>query len=341
MKKVAYGAALGTVLAAFFIVQFAEAAVIFSQPFGSVTGTKVISTTPFVFKQSAPNYNATEAFQIGGGSVYIYVASDSGNRFFNVCVMNQTSGVGIACSSNYEATATSTFWTLPLDTLNEGGTMIPGNNYRVRISDVVGTTWTVRYLENSAGNLYFIVRDINGGDVPPNWGAITFPPPIDFGAIQFVATSSSLFVNSTTSLISIADQCDDAGNIFSRGICYAFTYLFVPTPTVLNNYAALPELVTTKFPFSWVSDVQNGINDLSTSPVAAPVYSFALADLGIGSTTPIGNLLPNFVGFSTSTVFTYMSPTVWASGQLLISGILWMGLAYDVYATVRRRHSSV
>jgi len=158
-----------------------------------------------------------------------------------------------------------------------------------------------------------------------------------------IATSSPLWGQYTaTDTIAQMGSCTEVDNIFGRAICASFAYLFLPNPQVMTQWTQLPTLMQTKFPFSWVSDVQGSITGLTASTTAnAPTYSLSLHDLGLGSTTPIGNLLPNFTAFSSSTALSYFPSGLWAAGQLLIAATLWLALGWDIYATVRRRHAHV
>jgi len=158
-----------------------------------------------------------------------------------------------------------------------------------------------------------------------------------------LATSTGLFSSfSASSTLAAISNCAGSGNFFGEAICIAFSYLFLPNPQVLDQWVNLPNVAQEKFPFSWVSDVKNSITGLSASSTAnSPTYAYNLADLGLGSTTPLGNMLPNFTAFSSSTALTYMPAGVWAAGQALMAAVLWLALGFDIYATVRRRHAHV
>jgi len=169
-----------------------------------------------------------------------------------------------------------------------------------------------------------------------DWGAISFP--LVYGtSTAGIATSSPLW-NSIT-FASSTVQCE-TGNIFSSGLCAAGSYLFVPNPQILNSYAGIPTILSQKFPFSWVYGVSSALTGGSgAAAVATSTYSINLANLGIGSTSPMGNILPNFTAFSEASVKTYIPAPVWATFQALIVAGLWLLLGFDIYATVRRRHS--
>jgi len=187
-------------------------------------------------------------------------------------------------------------------------------------------------------------------------GASAAPTPviIDWSAYSspliFSSTTSGIATNSplwaaytaTDTLLMMQGSCSQAGNFFGEALCVAGSYLFTPNPNILSSWAALPATAETKFPFSWVVAVKASLTGLSASSTQNfPVSSFALHDLGYGSTTPIGNFLPNFTAFASTTVLQYMPAGVWAAGQALIAAALWLALGFDIYATVRRRHAHV
>jgi hypothetical protein len=183
------------------------------------------------------------------------------------------------------------------------------------------------------GAPYFV---INAGI---QWDLIQFPLVYSSSSAA-IATSSGLW--DSISFASSTVNCD-SGNIFSDGICSAAVYLFVPNPDILNQYSELASTtIPDKFPFSWVFDVKNSITGASaTSSMGTTTFSFNLHDIGIGSSTSMGNFLPNFTVFSEQTVKTYIAPSIWSAFQALIAAALWLVLAFDIYATIRRRHQHV
>jgi len=157
------------------------------------------------------------------------------------------------------------------------------------------------------------------------------------------ATSSSMFSNqnATSTLNDLADQCSQSGNFFAEAICISFSFLFMPGDVTIARWAALSDTFQAKFPFSWVFEAADLFDSLSETPTSAPVYSFNLANLGIGATTSMGNILPNFTAFSSSTVMQYIPSDVWNAFQALIAAGLWLLVGFDIYHTMRRRHAHV
>lgn len=167
-----------------------------------------------------------------------------------------------------------------------------------------------------------------------DWTAITTSPPFTLGTTSTaIAASSSLW--SSISIASSSLSCS-TGNVFSDALCSAGAYLFIPSPAVLNNFSLLPQQLGTRFPFSWIYGVQSAINGLTASSTTnfEPAI-LNLHDLGVGSTTPIGNILPNFDALSTSTIQKYMPVGTWDDIQLLISASLWLGLGLYLFYETR------
>jgi len=107
------------------------------------------------------------------------------------------------------------------------------------------------------------------------------------------ATSSSFF--------------DSIGSSISNGFCRASLFLFAPSEQSLNQFLVLASSSQEKIPFSYVFGVYDQVNGLSaTTTENVPTYTANLAAVGIGSTTPIGNILPNATWLSKATIDTYL-----------------------------------
>jgi len=193
---------------------------------------------------------------------------------------------------------------------------------------------------NFTGALFYRIYTDAG---PIDWDNYVGPALLASTSASAIATSSSLWgdYDATTTLIQL-ERCVDSGNLFSRAICLSFSYLFTPNPRVLDSWASVPTQLSAKFPFSWVSSVQTSLQTAAASSTGnMPLVAMNLHDLNIGSSSPMGNIMPNFVALSTTTVREYIPDTIWNAGQLLMQTTLWMALCFDIYATVRRRHAHV
>jgi len=184
---------------------------------------------------------------------------------------------------------------------------------------------------NGSGDYYQVSDSPTTIDFSPLLGV---QPPYNLAAAPIAASSSLWGAYATSS--TLAASCD-SGNLFSDGICQAFSFIFIPNPEILNGFIALPALAGTKFPFSWIYGVQNEVSTLSASSTSNMIgLQLNLGSLGVGSTTSMGNILPNFEAFGTSTIETYVSPTEWVYFQDWIAFALWLGLIADVFFLAKR-----
>jgi len=121
---------------------------------------------------------------------------------------------------------------------------------------------------------------------------------------------------------------------FSLSDCMG--YLFYPGQDSLTAYPSLYATIQEKLPFSYFFSIANVWSSLSASSTEnSPTYSLNLRNLGIGSTTPLGNLMPNFDGLSSSTVETYLTPGLLDLLKALAAAALILALFADIFFTVR------
>lgn len=174
------------------------------------------------------------------------------------------------------------------------------------------------------------------------------------------ATSSlSIFNSSTTvdidtafnsgglSTTTIESYCDtnmpfDNSNIINAtktalpwAFCKTAFFVVVPTSDSVNQFATLGTDLQSRFPFSWFSTIVNTWNGLTASTTAnSQTLEFRLHDLGIGSTTQMGNILPNVIVFSSSTVEQYFGGNFDTWKNLGAIAIL-LTLIADIFFTTR------
>lgn len=121
-----------------------------------------------------------------------------------------------------------------------------------------------------------------------------------------------------------------------NGLCRVGAFLAIPNQTSLNQFTTLSATTKEKFPFSYVVTVLTTWGTLTASSTAnAPTFTYSLHDLGIGSTTPLGNILPNITIFSSSTVQTYFPSSTFDAFKTLASIALVLILVGDIFFTSR------
>jgi len=179
-------------------------------------------------------------------------------------------------------------------------------------------------------------------------------PRIDILGFTFfdktIVSTSTVFTASTTTAYDIlqSEVSEDLNNFastasssgctigtgFSIPACTA--YLLFPSSQAFSQYAVLPSQMGEKFPFSYVAGVSSTWSELTASTTAnSPTISINLAAIGQGSTTPMGNFLPNITAFSSTTVGTYLTPTLLNLLKALASAAIILALVADIFFTTR------
>jgi len=327
---------------------FAEANVLYEQ---TATGTSIQSvgsghniagwcipiTSSFDLGQI--NYVVTPNIKYQAYAAYIFAASDS--TCGSVTLIGSES-IGIPSTTTI---STHDFVnTYALGTLNylyiqlsDGGT--PGGMTNTALGST-GRPVDPAPFPSWDNNAYLVAYDSMGRTIVPDWRAMN--PLRNSYVSQYIGTSTSIFSGTTSSstLEAIANECADQGNLFTRAICRAFSYLFVPNPMVFNEFVTLGSTTASKFPFSWVYGIKEELENLSATS-ATTSFTVDMSSAGVGSTTIFGNILPNITLFSYDTVTEYMPVGIWTAIQALMAAALWIALGYDIYHTVRRRHAHV
>lgn len=203
--------------------------------------------------------------------------------------------------------------------------------YRVTSFAVAGSVYAIKLYGKVTPN----ICSSNCTGSPYQIGYTTFQ-----GATltQATATSSSFFSgqSATSTYEALAGQCAEEGNIFSRGLCVAGVFLFIPSAQTLGQYSQLKDTLGVKFPFSYVVSATDTWKELTASSTAnAPTWTYDFGDLGFGSTTPMGNILPNITVFSSSTVTQYFPTGTFDLLRGLASIALILGLIADIFFTSR------
>lgn len=225
-------------------------------------------------------------------------------------------------------------------------------NLRTQCIDTASFAWNID-VSSLNGNTFPVGADYATPETIPvrcssagcPIGGITSPYLIVYSDIGLsgsitasVATTSGLFSgqNATSTLIALQEQCSQQSNIFGEGLCIAFSFLFVPAPDTLGQFSNLRDEIGNKFPFAYVAGVTDTWETLTASTTLnSPEISYNLNDLGIGSTTSLGNILPNVVVFSSSTVGTYLSPTLLSLLKFLAGLAILLTLIADIFFTSR------
>jgi len=175
---------------------------------------------------------------------------------------------------------------------------------------------------NCTGTPYFTFNSI------PNWTVTSTSTP-----------DLALYQNATDTLSLIQTRCVRDGLIdFGYAMCSASVFLFVPDPEIINNYVGLPDTVAQRFPFSWYYGIKgtfDGMTASSTSNMASVSINFASVDPA--TSTPFGALLPNATILSSTTISTYLSPTILATILALETAAVYVLFGLFLFHDVQRR----
>lgn len=146
-------------------------------------------------------------------------------------------------------------------------------------------------------------------------------------------TSTSAFggFNASTSLAEFQGQCANSGNIFSEGLCVAGAFLFIPNSETVARFSTLSTTLSTKFPFSYIYSVTDVWGELSASTTLNyQTVTIGLNSLGLGSTSPMGNFLPD-ISISSSTFTTYVPLSIWDALRNLASIAILLTLIMHIF----------
>lgn len=169
----------------------------------------------------------------------------------------------------------------------------------------------------------------------PQIGGIPYSPVIQDIGIATTTAAAFCQQNNATS----TGFLTDVTNGFGTAICYSFAFLFVPSQNALSQFSALASTTQSKIPFSYFFGLKDIYTSLTaSSSVNLPTYSIDLP--AFGTTTPLGNILPDNITFlSTSTIDTYYPTATREAFLFLGSSAIWLGLGFILYRRVVPHHT--
>jgi len=156
-----------------------------------------------------------------------------------------------------------------------------------------------------------------------------------FSNTGIATTSTQVYCNSNFSTSS--GLLDNLGQSISLGFCNVGVFLFIPDQTAIDRFVGIASSSQTKIPFSYFYQIKSLYENLiaTTSPSFIDI-ELPLHNIGIGSSTALGNFLPNVSAFSTSTISTYIPDSTRSVLRTLMSSVIWLLFAYYAYGVVTR-----
>lgn len=308
------------------LFSFASAAILVQQPDNSTPHTGLNSN---IIVGQATTTSA------GFGPLYVDFLDNTVGASAHI----QQATIAQGCSGGVNTLGTYTFTAttgLTFANFSQSNTIPVGVSYLVCLT--IGD-----YYGNSFFIPYFVLFD--SGGAPINWSSITASPPFTLGTTTTaIAASSSLWGSLSIASSSLAcgtESITDPASYISVGICQGVSFLFIPAPTVLQQFAEIPNNFTQVFPFSWVYGFQAVFDNFEASS-SENVYTanYNLASLPLlAASTSIGNVLPNVQVFGTTTIEQLMPTGVWNAIQSLLAASMWISLGYFIWRdTVKEMH---
>jgi len=151
--------------------------------------------------------------------------------------------------------------------------------------------------------------------------------------VQGFATTSSAFSgqNATSTLQALSEQCSQSSNLFSEGICMAFSFLFVPSSESVGQWTTLPAVIAETFPFSYfyeLAEIRENLTSSTTQNFPSIELEFPIT---YGGTTAT-----NTLEFSTSTITNFIPNSILTIFNTLMVSVAWLGFAGLIWSDVKR-----
>lgn len=152
--------------------------------------------------------------------------------------------------------------------------------------------------------------------------------------------TSSVATMCDNSFATTSGFLDSVGASISNGLCRVGAFLFVPSGSVLSQYASFPDTLGNKVPFSYYYDLETAFSSSSASSTGNfTAMSVDLRGTGVGSTSSWGNVLPSsFSYLSSTTIMTYVSPTMYALLFFMMRSAIWIAVLFHVYRRLVPHH---
>jgi len=157
------------------------------------------------------------------------------------------------------------------------------------------------------------------------------------GFTTFDATTSAFWgqYSATDTLDALNASCNQIDNIFGSAFCIAGAYLFVPDPSVLQQYGDLGFVFQGKKPFSYFYQVKDLYGSLASSTNSLPTFQYDLHSVDPATSTAMGAILPSFSVLSSTTVTRFMPAGSLDTLLALAAIALYLTLAADMFFTIR------
>lgn len=151
--------------------------------------------------------------------------------------------------------------------------------------------------------------------------------------IPFGATTTYQYPNSgvsTSSLSAIQELDCGVGDILSNGgigqcIASVFSFLFLPNPAILSQFATIPDQMTNKLPFAYVTAIERAYGNIVLNATSSlPLLNIPLSQYASSTVTGV---IPD-IEISTTTISTYFPDNIRLLLHSFLIAILWLGFGW-------------
>jgi len=212
---------------------------------------------------------------------------------------------------------------------------------------VAGTYYQIHFSGTSYGELYGSpsTAAYSGGDCydpgfPTTCVGVNRIGDVAFSLLRNLGGATGSWGAISTSTITSSGftaNCSGTSNIFTEGLCYAGSYLFIPSTTSMQIFSDLHTQMASTSPFSYVFQIQYLYNSLAASSSNTFVdWEIDLSGASSSAAWGGASLIPDkLVILSTSTVMQYMTQSQLDTFKTLIAMAIWMiALTYS-YSMLR------
>lgn len=309
-----------------------------------------VGNNPKVRGSSGDSYaNGEATTTISGAGVSGASMGAISDFYFNIkgsALFAQLGFVGSYSPATFEATSSPVFFELVyyLDTVTLATEYIGvAYNYDTGSSVTLGKYTLPSLDRESFETATQTIAFTEDGSYSVNWFLVD--PDNEYGTVG-VPVETTFSINATSSFFETPairginnDIASTSCNInflgtFNLGDCV--TYLTVPSSNVYGLYGSIPSLIGTRFPFSYIKSIQDTWKSLASTASTSPTLSYNLHDLGIGSTSAMGNFLPNITIFSKETINTYLPDPVLDIFKSLIAMVFIVLTFANIYTHTQR-----
>lgn len=254
------------------------------------------STTQNTYVNFTFDYNASAADSITSYKIFIK-DNQSASPILADTIITGSIGTGIGSISRY-------------------ATLKTGHGYTWWV-EICGT-----YCHTGGGNPTFSV--VTPFYLNPNWSNIAA-----------TSTSGSPFLGISTSSLSAVTELQCGVLDILSGTCFSsvMSYLLIPSPYVVGQFGGLGDLLGTKVPFSYITDINTAFGNIELNATSSmPLISIPLSTI---ASSTITGVMPD-MEISTTTISEYFTDEFRLPLQYLLIAAIWLSVGWVFFGDAMR-----